>query len=518
MKRFNKILLGFITLAVITIPTTTFALEKEETVYTNLSYLGKKKSSTVVNKLEYKGEEEIIDESELKDILNINGNEKYKKDGETIIWKTDNKDIFYKGKSEKKLPIEVDIKYYLNGKKIKPKKLKGKKGDIKVVMNFKNNEAHSYNGKTIYTPFAVTVGTMMDSTKNTDIEVSNGKVIETGTKSMIVALASPGLYDSIKLDSIKNLDEISFTYHTDKFSQENIYVVATPKLLDDEDLDIFNKMDDKLEKVDELQKGTDELQKGSESLASGTTTLKNELGNKLNDLQNSNNNMVGETAKNSVVTELNNSLYNLVQNTVYNVVKTKVGACSSLTGNDYNSCIIPTYSEITTGLNSVINYHLSQGGASPSEDNIKLATLISYQVSGILSTTNYHVYIENESTMAAYIVPTFNEVFNQVISSYGNIAKTVSISTANEAKRETITSLQTMYQAISQVNDGAIKIKDGVNTLNKSGINSISNLANSYKDYKDIVSELKKLSKDYNGFTSKNSKNTKFIYKIKSIK
>ena len=277
-------------------------------------------------------------------------------------------------------------------------------------------------------------------------------------------------------------------------------------------------MDDKLEKVDELQKGTDELQKGSEALANGTTTLKNELGNKLANLQNSDNNIVGETAKNSVINELNNNLYNLVQNTVYNVVKTKVGACSNLTGDNYNNCIIPTYSEITTGLNGVINYHISQGGSTPSEDNIKLAGLISYQVSGILSTTDYHVYIENESTMSAYIIPTFNEVFNGIISSYGNIAKTVSISTANEVKNQTIESLQTMYQAVSQVNDGAIKIKDGVNTLNKSGINSISNLADSYKDYSDIVSELKRLSKNYNGFTSKNSKNTKFIYKIKSIK
>ena len=540
MKKINKVLLGIISLSII-IPSNTFALEKDETVYTNLSYLGKSKESTVVNKLEYHNEEEFVDETELKKILNINGDEKYKKDGNSIIWTTDNKDIFYQGTTEKELPITVDIKYYLNNKKISPKKLKGKKGNIKVVMNFKNNEQHFYNGKTIYTPFAVTVGTIIDSTKNTNIEVSNGKVVETGTKSMLVALSSPGLTESLGLSEERDLDKVTFTYHTEKFSQENIYVVATPKLLDEEDLDIFNKIDNKLGKVDELQNGTNELEKGSTELANGTNTLKNSLGSEINNLRNSNNSSVGEIAKNSVTTELNNNLYTLVQNTVYNVVKAKVvgtkdaitnAQCSSFVGTlGYETCLSaitddiviskytePTYGEITTGLNQVLSYYVSQGGTMPSDENKNLAGLISYQVSGLLSTTDYAKYILNETTMSSYIVPTFNQVFNGVISSYGSIASKVAISTATEATNKTLTSLQTLYNAISQINDGANKISNGVNTLNSNGISTISTLASNYKNYANIVEELKRLSKDYNGFVSNNSKTTKFIYKIKSIK
>lgn len=540
MKRLNKIILTIIILSIVLIPNSVFAIEKDETVYTSLNYLGKYKISTVVNKLEYHNEEEIIDETELKEILNINGSEKYKKNGNSIVWDMNNKDIFYQGKTKKDLPISVDINYYLNDKKINPKKLKNKKGNIKVVMDFKNNEKSEYKGKDIYTPFVVTVGTIIDSTKNKNIEVSNGKVIETGTKSMIVAISSPGLYDSTQIKELEKLDRISFTYYTEKFSMENIYIVSTPKLLEQEDLNIFNKMGSVITKTDELQKGTNELERASKTLADGTNTLKNELGNKIEELRNSNNLSTGELAKNTTINNLNNSLSNLIENTVYNVVKMKVSktreaivnaTCGMPTDPNYNTCVSlitsdiilskytpPTYQEIMTGLNQVLNYHVSTGGVMPSDENKTLAGLISYQISGILSTTDYAKYILEEQTLNGYIKPTFNQALNGVLSSYGEIAKMVALETAKEATTKTIESLQAMYQAISQISDGTQKLAGGVNILNQSGISTISNLANKYSNYADIISELKRLSEDYHGFTSNNSKNTKFIYKVKSIK
>lgn len=540
MKKFNKILFRIMVFSLVLIPNKVFALQKDETVYTSLNYLGKYKTSTVVNKLEYHDEEKIVDETELKDILNINGDEKYKKDGNTIVWDMNKRDIFYQGKTRKALPITVDIKYYLNEKKINPKKLKNKKGNIKVVMDFKNNEKSQYKGKDIYTPFVVTVGTMIDSTKNKDIEVSNGKVIETGTKSMIVAISSPGLYDSTQIQELKKLDHISFTYYTEKFSMENIYIVSTPKLLEQGDLDVFDKMDRVMSKTDELQDGTNQLEKGSKTLAEGTNTLKNELENNINELKGSDHTSVGEAARGNTISNLSDNLYSLVQNTVYNVVKMKVGktreaiinaSCGGPTDPNYNICsasitsdIIlsqytpPTYQEIITGLNQVLGYHISIGGSMPSEENKALAGLISYQVSGILSTTDYAKYILEEQVLASYITPTFNQVFNNVLSSYGGIAKKVAIETASQATTKTLESLQVMYHAISQINDGAQKLSGGVNNLNEAAIEKMSNLANKYRDYSDTISELKRLSMDYNGFTSNNSRNTKFIYKIKSIR
>lgn len=55
------------------LPLNTRALEKSEMVYTNLDYDGSVKTSTVTNHLSFVGSDDFVDESELKDILNLNG-------------------------------------------------------------------------------------------------------------------------------------------------------------------------------------------------------------------------------------------------------------------------------------------------------------------------------------------------------------------------------------------------------------------------------------------------------------
>lgn len=543
MKKINK-LISISMLSVLMIPT--IAMAKEETVYSNLDSYGKYNNATVVNKLLYNGQNEINDETELKKILNISGKEKYFLDGGNITWKTDKKDIYYQGITEKELPIEVNIKYYLDGKETSVKKMKNKKGDIKIVIDLKNNEKHPYQSKDIYTPFVVSMGAIFDATNNTNISVSNGKVVDTGTNSMVVGLAAPGLYESMNLEELKDLDQITITYHTQKFKQENIYIVATPKLLDSEDLNIFNKVDKYVSKIADLQNGTNKLEEGSNTLAQGTSTLQSELGKKIAELQNSNNSYVGQTAQESVVNNLNNSLSALVENSVYNVVKTKVLAtkegvintgiqsnCASLEQTPYydackeqvsagvtNDTVMqyyqaPTYSEITTGVNQVLAYYTSQTGNQVSEENKSLATLIAYQVSGILSTTDYASCVLNEN---GAVTSMFSQTFASVISSYGSIASNVAIQTADQAKEQTLASLQTMYQAVSQINDGALQIAGGITELNKTGINTLTNVANKYNDYSQTIKQLKKLSKDYSGFASHNSDDTKFIFKIKTAK
>lgn len=549
MKKLNKLLPEIFLSIIVLLPTTVSASIKDETVYANMLESGKQQTVTVVNKLSYQGEEKIEDDTELKEILNINGKEKYTLDGNKLIWNTDKKDIYYQGKTKKELPITMNIDYYLDGKKMTPKRMKGKKGEVKIVVSFQNHVKSQYQGKTIYTPFVVTLGTIIDGTKNTDMKVSNGKVIETGTKSMVIALASPGLYDSTKMETLKNMDQITMTYHTNQFQSESIYVVATPKLLDHNDVKVFDQMDQYLEKFGELETGTNALMKGSQDLANGTTTLRNEVGKKITELQQSDYSSVGITAKNEVEANLNQSLSTLVENTVYQVSKAKLNGtrdkiiesgiqtnCAALSGTpNYDVCVetvkqsitnemilqhyqTPTYSEIASGVNQVISYVASQNGTVVSEENKNLAILISYQVSGILSTTDYAKYILSEDVYGAYILPTSKQVFQKVITSYGNIASSVSINTATTAATQTLSSLQTMYQAIHQVNDGAIKIRDGLQTLNESGIQKISNVVNRYQKDSSLIKELLRLSQNYQGFGSTNSKNTKFIYKIKSVK
>ena len=46
----------------------------------------------------------------IKEILNINGEETYKQDKNTLYWNTKGEDIFYQGKTDKQLPIESECR------------------------------------------------------------------------------------------------------------------------------------------------------------------------------------------------------------------------------------------------------------------------------------------------------------------------------------------------------------------------------------------------------------------------
>ena len=51
----------------------------------------------------------------------------------------------------------------------------------------------------------------------------------------ITAVSSPGLYESLKVNDLKDLDKVEITYETNSFSLNSIYAVATTTVFDDTD-------------------------------------------------------------------------------------------------------------------------------------------------------------------------------------------------------------------------------------------------------------------------------------------
>ena len=228
-------------------PVNVFALTKQETVYGKLEINGAQKSVTVnehiVNNKEIN---KIEDYSELKDILNLNGDEKYTIKDNKVTWEANGNDIFYQGTYEDKLPIDANITYKLDGKTMNVSDMLGKSGKVTIKINLKNNDRHlvKVNGKSeyLYTPFVVTLGTIIDGNANNN-----------GTKNIVVGVATPGLYDSLKISSLSSLNNLTISYTTDNFELSSMYMVATPKLLDSEDLKIFDELDSLYGKVNSLQ-------------------------------------------------------------------------------------------------------------------------------------------------------------------------------------------------------------------------------------------------------------------------
>ena len=91
------------------------SVQKEETVYVNTTADGEVTDVTVSDWLKNAGDSssDIKDSSDLTDIKNVKGDETFTQDGDNLTWSTDGKDIYYQGKSDKELPVSVNIKYYL---------------------------------------------------------------------------------------------------------------------------------------------------------------------------------------------------------------------------------------------------------------------------------------------------------------------------------------------------------------------------------------------------------------------
>ena len=270
----NKFYKGMTTLAfasIIMSPLSSYALTKTETVYSNLNANGSVNTTNINVSLTDLEEGEVVDYSKLDDIKNVNGEEKFSKDSERLVWKSTGKDIFYKGKLNSELPITVSAKYYLNGEEKEVKDITGKSGSIKMVFTFKN---HSYDYNThMYTPFVVSTVSMIPSKNNSNVNASTGKVVNTGNKTIVTAISAPGIYESTDIDELKDMDEVVITYDTDKFKMNEVYFVITPKLLEEADISKLDKVSNLKGSLNTLQSGVNDLQNGSNTLYEGSNTL-----------------------------------------------------------------------------------------------------------------------------------------------------------------------------------------------------------------------------------------------------
>ena len=250
------------------------AYDKDETVYTKVDGDGNVTYQVVSEQLKSSKKEEIKDHSDLSNIKNISGDEKYKKDGNDLTWKSKGDDIFYQGKTTRQLPITVETSYKLDGQEISPKDASGKKGHVEISFKYTNNDKHEYNGKTLYTPFTIALATTLNSDNNKNVTINNGKVVNNGENNIIVGVAAPGLYESLNIDQLKSFDEIKIEFDTTDLDIKSFYSVATPKLATADDINnMFDKIDGSFDDLNKLKDATNQLVTGTSDLSKGAKTL-----------------------------------------------------------------------------------------------------------------------------------------------------------------------------------------------------------------------------------------------------
>lgn len=253
------------------------AVTKEETVYSKLDTTGKSYQTVVsdhIKNTEYL--EEIKDLSDLLEIENLSEDNTYTQNGNVIVWNAKGKDIYYNGKSEKELPIEVKMTYTLDGKEISPEELSGKSGKLNIKIEYTNKAKHyvEIDGQYVemYTPFVIFAGTYFKNETVQNVKVTTGKAVDDGSKTIVIGMALPGLQTSLGLDkdTFEIPENIEIEMDVTNYEQSSIITFVTPKIIDKEDFNILDELDTLYSSVDTLQSSMDQIEEGANALSEGT--------------------------------------------------------------------------------------------------------------------------------------------------------------------------------------------------------------------------------------------------------
>lgn len=259
--------------------------DKDESVYLISDANGNVNKTIVVDHLKNKDKKDTLeDASNLSDIENVKGKEKFTQSGDKLTWQAGGKDIYYQGTATAEPPVTQKVTYYLDGKEISPEDLAGKSGKVKIRFDYTNTTSYTetVNGEkqTVSVPFAAVTGLVLgDGFEN--IEVTNGKAEVSDSSSVVLGYALPGLKDSLgikdgDLDGDVNIPEyVEMTADVENFSMPAAmtFVVNASDYVSTDGIDTSD-LDDM---INDLKDASTKLQDGSKTLAEGTDTLSDGL-------------------------------------------------------------------------------------------------------------------------------------------------------------------------------------------------------------------------------------------------
>ena len=259
---------------------------KEETVYVIAGADGSPQKVIVSDWVKNPQKaDKIKDKSNLTDIENVKGDETYTIDENKMLeWGANGQDIYYKGKSNEQLPVGVSIRYTLDGTPVAPKDLAGKSGKLKMTFTYTNRQYEEVKigdkKEKIYVPFVILTGMMLDNEKFTNVDVSNGKVINDGSHTYVAGFALPGLNESLALgDKLDLPSTVEITADVTDFELATTLTVATNEVFNDIDTSKFDgEIDTLKKKLKEMTDGVNQLADGTSQLYKGLSTLLDKSG------------------------------------------------------------------------------------------------------------------------------------------------------------------------------------------------------------------------------------------------
>ena len=279
------------------------SFSKSETVYAVMNGDGSIKSTTVSEHLySASGLANVTDKTTLTDIQNTESDAEFTQNGEELVWNTNDTDVYYKGNTDKALPIDVKVTYALDGQEAALEDIIGKSGHLTVTVNLKNNETGTVNvngkDRTIVTPLITAVGVILGGDA-ANVTAEHG-MIESAAKSSVAAFVTlPGVKDSLsgllpdEVDSIEDYLQDTVTVEADvedftcpqvmvacatstaALGTDNVFDLSSINALTDGINQLNDAMSQLMDGASQLVDGTSQLAGGVLALLDGANTLNN---------------------------------------------------------------------------------------------------------------------------------------------------------------------------------------------------------------------------------------------------
>ena len=263
------------------------SFSKSETVYAVMNGDGSIKSTTVSEHLySAAGLANVTDKTTLTDIQNTESDAEFTQNGEELVWNTNDTDVYYKGNTDKALPIDVKVTYALDGQEAALEDIIGKSGHLTVTVNLKNNETGTVNvngkDRTIVTPLITAVGVILGGDAS-NVTAEHG-MIESAAKSSVAAFVTlPGVKDSLsgllpdEVDSIEDYlqDTVTVEADVEDFTCPQVMVAcatSTAALGTDNVFDL-SSINDLTDGINQLNDAMSQLMDGASQLVDGTSQL-----------------------------------------------------------------------------------------------------------------------------------------------------------------------------------------------------------------------------------------------------
>ncbi len=224
----------------------------------------------------------VTDRTALTGIENLKGDAAPIQDGGTLVWDTQENDVYYQGVTEQTPPVTAQLRWELDGCQQTAEELQGKDGHLTLTITLANHEAQTkrINGteRTVYTPFVTVAAVDLPTGTFRNVKAAHGTVQTDSSNQLACFIAMPGMsktFDGVLTGKLKQLedyflDEIVVEADVKNFTMPSILLASATSLEElKQDVDLPS-LDSSL---NALEGATAQLQSGVDQLGEATQAL-----------------------------------------------------------------------------------------------------------------------------------------------------------------------------------------------------------------------------------------------------